>query len=90
MLYESGLISEPLTHDQDYKILDHKIGLTCLCSRATSSTKELQKDEWKQGFVNLQEKLKLYQPRVICFNGKSVYEDATGQKVPYFLPSITS
>lgn len=81
LLYESGLIPEKLTSIQDTKLLEHGIGLTCLCSRTTSSSQELTEEEIQTGVAELKLKLLKCKPKFICFNGKTIYEKISGKQV---------
>jgi len=80
LLYQSGLISEPLTYADDQRVLDWDIGLTNLCDRTTRSQQDLTREEMLEGAENLREKLLRYRPRVVCFNGMGIYEAFSGRK----------
>jgi len=73
LLFESGLIPVPLTFAEDARILHFGIGLTDLVKRPTPSSAGLTPDEARAGVAQLQSKLLLHAPRVVCFNGKGVY-----------------
>src|SRR5262245_65923107 len=81
LLYESGLLAEPLTYAEDHRILEFGIGLTDLVKRPTRSSAELGPAEARAGVVQLQTKLTTYAPRVICFNGKGEYGWYTNRPV---------
>src|SRR5918997_104774 len=68
LLYASGLIPEPLTFAEDYRVLEFGIGLTNLCHRTSREASELTRSELAAGAADLRAKLELYQPRVVCFN----------------------
>ena len=78
LLHESGLVPEPLTREDDDRILDYGIGLTDLVKRPTAGISELSADEKRAGATRLEKKLRLVQPLVVCFNGKEVYKGFTG------------
>lgn len=73
LLYEAGLLPEPLTYAQDHRILEFGIGLTDLVKRPTPSSADLSPAEARAGVLQVQTKLVTYAPRVVCFNGKGVY-----------------
>src|SRR5499427_4866477 len=73
LLYETGLVPEPLTYTDDHRILEFGIGLTDLVKRPTRSSADLSPTEARAGVLELQTKLVTYAPRVVCFNGKGVY-----------------
>lgn len=74
LLYESGLLPEPLTYAEDARILTFGIGLTDLVKRPTRSSAELGSAEARAGVAEVRVKLLSAAPRVVCFNGKGVYE----------------
>ena len=79
MMYESGVIPEPLSYEDDRRILEFGIGMTDLCKRPTRGVDELERQEFAEGRVLLAQKLEDLRPRVIAFNGKMVYEKFTGR-----------
>lgn len=74
LLYESGLTSQCLNYEEDYKLLQYGIGLTNIVTRATKSSADLKRTEIKEGSKIIEEKLKLYKPKIAVFNGKCIYE----------------
>ena len=78
LLYESGLVSEQLTHAEDERVLEWGIGLTNMVDRASPSISDLSLDEMRAGAATLRRKLLRYAPRVVCFNGKRIYEIYAG------------
>jgi TDG/mug DNA glycosylase family protein len=83
LLHESGLVNEPLTHAEDQRVLEWNIGLTNMVDRASPSITDLSLDELRAGAAKLRRKLERYRPRVVCFNGKRIYEvyaDETGSR----------
>jgi len=79
ILYESGVIPEPLGYEDDRRMLEFGIGLTDLVKRPTRSVEELERQEFAEGRVLLGQKLEEMRPRVIAFNGKIVYEKFMGR-----------
>ena len=79
LLFESGLVTEPLTHAEDQRALEWNIGLTNIVSRATPSITDLSLEELRDGAAKLRRKLERYRPRVVCFNGKRIYEVFSGK-----------
>ncbi len=73
LLYESGLVPEPLTYTEDARVTAFGIGLTDLVKRSTPSSADLSTAEARAGTQVLRHKLLTYRPRVVCFNGKGVY-----------------
>ena len=85
LLYESALVSERLTHDEDERVLEWGIGLTNMVERASPSITDLSLAELRAGAVVLREKLVKYAPRVVCFNGKRIYDVFAGHAARFGL-----
>lgn len=79
VLYESGVIPEPLTYRDDRRILEFGIGMTDLVKRPTRATAEIEREEFAEGRVLLAQKLEDLRPRVVAFNGKVAYEKFMGR-----------
>jgi TDG/mug DNA glycosylase family protein len=80
LLYESGLVPEPLTYEEDWRALEFGIGLTNLVARASPAMDDLSLEEMREGAARLREKILRYQPRFVCFNGKRIYEVFAGRR----------
>ena len=74
VLYETGVIPEPLEYRDDKRIIEFAIGLTDLVKRPTRTIEELTREDYAEGRIVLAQKLGEYVPHVIAFNGKGVYE----------------
>lgn len=74
LLHESGLTPRFVSFEEDYKLLQYSIGLTNIVTRPTRSAADLKRTEIKEGASVVEEKLKLYKPKVAVFNGKGIYE----------------
>jgi TDG/mug DNA glycosylase family protein len=85
LLYESGIVSEPITYHEDEKVLEFNIGLTNMVSRGSSGLADLSLAELREGAENLRQKLARYKPRIVCFNGKRIYEVFSGEKCNFGL-----
>ena len=59
-------------------MLEWSIGLTNMVSRASPSISDLSLEEMRAGARVLRRKLLRYAPRVVCFNGKRIYEVFAG------------
>lgn len=79
MLYDSGVIPEPLEYSDDRRILEFGIGMTDLVKRPTRGMEEIERQEFAEGRVLLARKLEEFKPRIVAFNGKSVYEKFAGR-----------
>ncbi|MEX2245567.1 MAG: mismatch-specific DNA-glycosylase [Dehalococcoidia bacterium] len=85
LLYESGLVPEPLAYEQDARVLEWSIGLTNMVGRESRSISDLSLDELRDGARILRRKLLRYAPRVVCFNGKRIYEVFDGHSCRFGL-----
>jgi TDG/mug DNA glycosylase family protein len=79
ILYDSGVIPEPLGYEDDRRMLEFGIGMTDLVKRPTREIEEIDRQEFAEGRVLLAQKLEEMRPRVIAFNGKVVYEKFSGR-----------
>ncbi len=79
IMYESGVIPEPLGYEDDRRMLEFGIGMTDLVKRPTRAIEEIERQEFAEGRVLLAQKLEEMRPRVIAFNGKIVYEKFSGR-----------
>ncbi|XP_076633276.1 uncharacterized protein LOC143347719 [Colletes latitarsis] len=74
LLHESGLTPRYLSYEEDHKLPQYGIGLMNVVTRATRSSADLKRTEIKEGIKIVEEKLKMYKPKVAVFNGKCIYE----------------
>ncbi|XP_062513654.1 G/T mismatch-specific thymine DNA glycosylase-like isoform X2 [Corticium candelabrum] len=79
-LYESGLIPEKLLYKDDARCLDYSIGLTNMVARTTRGSSDLSREEMRMGSEELKQKVQDIQPKIVCFNGKGIFEVFTGKK----------
>ncbi len=80
LMYKSGLIPEPVKPVDDCRVLEWAIGLTNLVDRPTRSGDDLTSLEMLEGASALRQKLLDFRPRVVCFNGKSIYQAFSGRR----------
>jgi TDG/mug DNA glycosylase family protein len=80
LLFDSGLLPEPLTFADDHRVLEYNIGLTNLVERTTREASELTKAEMAAGAERLKAKLLRFRPKVVCFNGMGIYAAFSGKK----------
>ncbi len=79
LLYEGGIIPEPLKHTDDKRLIEFGIGLTDLVKRPTRGVEELERQEFAEGRVLLARKLEEHAPQMVAFNGKIAYERFAGR-----------
>lgn len=78
-LYESGLVPEKLTPEDDHRALEFGLGLTDVVKRWSKSSNDLRAADFRKGRPELAAKLRLVAPRAIAFNGKVAYEKFSGR-----------
>ncbi|MEI4832351.1 mismatch-specific DNA-glycosylase [Bacillus sp. FJAT-53711] len=81
ILHEAGLTPRKYDASEDYKLLDLDMGLTNIVARPTKAADEITKGEYKEGKEILKQKITQLKPEVVCFVGKGVYQEYSGQKV---------
>ncbi len=57
LMYDSGVIPEALTHNEDKRIIEFGIGMTDLVKRPTRGIDEIERQEFAEGRVLLAQKL---------------------------------
>ena len=73
LLFQSGLVPEPVTYVDDDRLPDWGYGITNIVSRATPGIDELRPDEYTAGRSRLRAKVRRYRPDVVAFIGITVY-----------------
>jgi mismatch-specific thymine-DNA glycosylase len=79
LLYEGGIVPEPMSYEDDQRVVEFGIGLTDLVKRPTRGIDWIAPWEFAEGRVLLAQKLEQFRPRLIAFNGKMVYEKFAGR-----------
>ncbi len=103
LLYECGLVTEQIGYEQDARVFEWEIGLTNMVARSSPSVGDLSIEELRHGARILRRKLLRYAPRVVCFNGKGIYEvfaghpcefgrqeERIGASIAYVMPSTSA
>lgn len=80
LLHEARIVTEALTYSDDARVLEFGIGLTDLVKRPSPSVADLSREEKEAGLPRLRAKLRAFRPRVVCFNGKGIYEFVLGDQ----------
>ncbi|MFY9270694.1 MAG: mismatch-specific DNA-glycosylase [Candidatus Manganitrophaceae bacterium] len=102
MLYESGLIPQMLKPEDDWKLVRFGIGLTDVVKRSSDSASELSQNEFEAGAIVVRNKIAMYRPRIVCFNGLTAFRalfrrnegpggkaDRIGESRVFVLPSTS-
>jgi TDG/mug DNA glycosylase family protein len=69
LLYDAGLVSEPLTFADDRRLLEWGLGLTNLVPRPTRGIDELTPVEYVAGRRALERKVRRWSPRLVALIG---------------------
>jgi len=80
IIHEAGITSRRYSPDEDQDLLQLGIGFTNIVARPTKTAAEITREEYRQGAVNLRDKITEYRPSVVCYVGKGVYEQLTKPK----------
>lgn len=81
LLFQSGLIQEPLTPEDDGRLLPgYGYGLTNLVARPTLGIKDLTRHDYREGSERLRRILEQYRPSIAAYVGIGVYKHFTGLK----------
>lgn len=84
LLYESRLVTEPLTAKDDGRLPEWKLGLTNIIDRSSRGIDTLAAEEYRRGIVALTKKIRRYRPRIVALLGVTIYRMVFGfdQRVP--------
>lgn len=72
---QAGLFGEPLGPETDARVLEFGIGLTDVVKRPTPTAKDLQAADYRRWAPVLKEKIRRFQPRIVCFQGIGGYRN---------------
>jgi TDG/mug DNA glycosylase family protein len=75
LLSLAGLTPRQLKPEEDILLLQYGFGITNIVDRPTRAAAEITKEEYREGRLNLQAKLELYQPKVAAYAGIGVYQE---------------
>jgi double-stranded uracil-DNA glycosylase len=82
LLYDSGLVPEPITYKDDDRLPEWGYGITNIVPRATPGINELKPEEYRPGARVLLKKIRQYEPKVVALVGVTVWRallDAIGE-----------
>lgn len=78
ILFESGITARKYAPTEDFKLVELHYGLTNIVSRPTVGAADITKEEYQNGRIELIEKIEHFQPKIVCFVGKGVYQEYSG------------
>jgi TDG/mug DNA glycosylase family protein len=73
LLYEAGLVPEPLTYREDGRLPEWGYGITNIVARATAGIDTLRPEEYRAGAQALLQKVDRYRPAVLACVGVTVW-----------------
>jgi double-stranded uracil-DNA glycosylase len=73
LLFESGLVDEPLTYEEDWRLPEWRLGLTNIIGRSSVGIDELRPAEYNAGLQALERKIRRYRPRTVALLGVTIY-----------------
>jgi TDG/mug DNA glycosylase family protein len=73
LLYESGVVPEPVTHEDDVRLPQWGIGMTNLVARPTPGIDTLRPEEYLEGWTILEKKIESFRPDIVAFVGVTMY-----------------
>lgn len=80
ILDQAGLTPRLYKAQEDHELLQLGYGLTNIVARPTQNAEQITREEYAAGRVELRRKIEQYRPEIVCFVGKGVYEQYSGNK----------
>lgn len=80
LLHESDLLPEPLTFNEEQRLVEFGFGISNLCRRPTRSAAELTRDEMAAGARSLARRVARLKPQVVVFVGLTIYQTVFGRE----------
>ena len=69
----SGIFPEPLTAEDDHRVLEFGVGLTDVVKRPSNSASKLRAADYRRWAPVLRRKLERFAPAIVCFHGVTAY-----------------
>jgi TDG/mug DNA glycosylase family protein len=79
LLFESKLLPERITHDDDRRLPEWGFGITNVVPRATPGIDTIEPREYAAGALALKRKIRRWRPRVVACVGVTVFRSLFGQ-----------
>lgn len=73
LLYESGMVGQPIGCEEDRRLPEWGFGMTNLVPRATAGIDSLKPDEYLAGRRGLERKIRACRPGVVALVGVTIY-----------------
>jgi TDG/mug DNA glycosylase family protein len=73
LLYESGLVPEPITWEDDGRLPEFGFGITNLIARPSPGINDLKPADYVEGWKVLDRKIRKFRPQVVALVGVTLY-----------------
>jgi TDG/mug DNA glycosylase family protein len=73
LLYDSRLVSQPLSFADDWRLPEWQLGLTNVIPRCTKGVDTLSPHEYRRGLRALERKINRYKPQLIVLLGVTIF-----------------
>jgi TDG/mug DNA glycosylase family protein len=73
LLWESGLVPEPITYVDDRRLPEFGFGITNLIARPSPGIDDLKRSEYVEGWHVLEKKIRRHRPRIVGLVGVTLY-----------------
>jgi TDG/mug DNA glycosylase family protein len=83
LLYDSGLVPEAITYEDDDRLPEWGYGITNIVARPTAGMNELRPDEFRAGARVLMRKIRRFRPAIVAVVGVTVWRallEALGER----------
>ncbi|WP_199614999.1 mismatch-specific DNA-glycosylase [Paenibacillus alkalitolerans] len=80
MIHLAGITPRLYASHEGDELLELGYGFTNIVPRPTRTAEEITKEEYAEGRKVLLRKLEHYRPKIVCFVGKGVYEQFSGNR----------
>lgn len=73
LMFDSGLLPEPITYRDDARLTDFGYGITNLIARPSPGIDDLSPSEYVEGWRVLEKKIRRYKPEVVALVGITLF-----------------
>jgi double-stranded uracil-DNA glycosylase len=73
LLYEAGVVPEPISHEDDVRLPEWGLGVTNLIARPSPGIDDLKPAEYLDGWTILERKIERFRPQIVAFVGVTMY-----------------
>ena len=73
LLYEAGIVPQPITHEDDVRLPEWGIGMTNLVARPSPGIDDLSPAEYLEGWKILEKKIEVVRPAIVALVGVTMY-----------------